>query len=92
MVRYVGTCVCVGVECRGVDMGVHAPHAFGDTTETTLDIGGVMAGTGSEKPSKVKHGVFWSLLTISRGSEVLLQSSGIRIYRAGKVSRTENLL
>lgn len=72
-------------------MGVHAPRAYGDTTEPTLGIGGVMAGTGSKKPSKVKHGVFWSLLTISRGSEVL-QSAGIRINRAGQVSRTENLL
>lgn len=92
MVRYVGTCVCVGVECRGVVVSVHAPRAYGDTIETTLGIVGFMAGVGSEKPSKVKHGVFWSSLSISRGSEVLLQSAGIRINRAGEVSRTENLL
>lgn len=85
-------CVCVGVECRGVDVGVHAPRAYGDTTKTTLGVGGVIAGTGIEKPSKVKHGVFWSLLSISRGSEVFLQSAGVGINRAGKVSRTENLM
>lgn len=92
MVRYVGTCVCVGVECRGVNVGVHAACAYGDTTKTTLGIGGVIAGTGIEKSSKVKHGVFWSLLSTSKGSEVLPQSVGIRINRVGEVSRTENLM